>query len=90
MRSSVAFWWKTRCVGPNVFCIVDSLQLYKPGAASAGLRMLTAAWRRPEPDALDPRVKSLNYLNNVLNKHEAKARGGDEALVLNRRGLVAM
>ena len=38
---------------------------------------------------LDPRVKSLNYLNNVLNKHEAKRRGGDEALVLNRRGEVA-
>jgi len=75
------------CRGPEIFCIADTLQLY--AASSVGLRLVTATWRRPEPDALDPRVKSLNYLNNVLNKYEAKSRGGDEALVLNRRGVVA-
>jgi len=76
------------CVVPTVFCVVDSFDLYGPGFGQ-GLRLVTASRRRPDPDVLDPRVKSLNYLNNVLNKHEAKSRGGDEALVLNRRGQVA-
>lgn len=76
------------CLAPKVLCLVDSIDLYGPGARH-GLRLVTASRRRPDPDVLDPRVKSLNYLNNVLNKHEAKCRGADEALVLNRRGQVA-
>jgi len=76
------------CVTPMVLCVVDSFDLYG-SAPGQGLRLVTASRRRPDPDVLDPRVKSLNYLNNVLNKHEAKSRGGDEALVLNRRGQVA-
>lgn len=76
------------CHTPQVFCMVDSIDLYGPGARS-GVRLVTASRRRPDPDVLDPRVKSLNYLNNVLNKHEAKRCGADEALVLNRRGQVA-
>ena len=48
-----------------------------------------ASLRRPAADALDPRVKSLNYLNNVLAKREARLRGADEALILNHAGLVA-
>lgn len=76
------------CAAPRVVCMVDTIDLYGPGAHH-GVRLVTASRRRPDPDVLDPRVKSLNYLNNVLNKHEAKRRGGDEALVLNRRGQVA-
>jgi branched-chain amino acid aminotransferase len=76
------------CASPTVLCVVDSFDLYGPGLGQ-GLRLVTASRRRPDPDVLDPRVKSLNYLNNVLNKHEAKRRGADEALVLNRRGQVA-
>ena len=76
------------CARPQVLCMVDTIDLYGPGA-EGGVRLVTASRRRPDPDVLDPRVKSLNYLNNVLNKHEAKRRGGDEALVLNRRGQVA-
>lgn len=76
------------CHSPTIVCLVDSIDLYG-SAARQGLSLVTASRRRPDPDALDPRVKSLNYLNNVLNKHEAKRRGGDEALVLNRRGQVA-
>ena len=76
------------CVAPTVFCVVDSFDLYGLSLGQ-GLRLVTASRRRPDPDVLDPRVKSLNYLNNVLNKLEAKRRGGDEALVLNRRGQVA-
>ena len=78
----------TTCLEPQVLCMADTIDLYGPGARD-GVRLVTASRRRPDPDVLDPRVKSLNYLNNVLNKHEAKRRGGDEALVLNRRGQVA-
>ncbi len=79
----------TTCTGPEVFCVVDSIELFPPEILSRGIRLVTGTWRRPGPDVLDPRVKSLNYLNNVLNKHEAKLRGGDDALVLNGRGTVA-
>jgi branched-chain amino acid aminotransferase len=77
------------CPKPEVIVIADSLSLYDPERYRVGLRLLTASWRRPDPDVLDPSVKSLNYLNNVLNRCEARQRGGDEALVLNRRGTVA-
>ncbi len=75
------------CAEPRVFCIAGALKLYPVRAG--GIAMATVSWRRPDPDVLDPRVKSLNYLNNVLSKVEAKQRGADEALVLNKRGVVA-
>jgi len=68
-----------------VFCIVGSLSLYPERAVS----LATVSLRRPDPDVLDPRVKSLNYLNNVMAKLAARRGGADEALLLNRRGLVA-
>ena len=79
----------TTCTGPGVFCVVDSIALFPPEVLSRGVRLATGTWRRPGPDVLDPRVKSLNYLNNVLNKHEAKLKGSDDALVLNGGGTVA-
>ncbi len=54
-----------------------------------GVDLITSSLRRPAGDVLDPRVKSLNYLNNVLAKREANLRGADDALVLNAHGLVA-
>ena len=54
-----------------------------------GIAMLTSSFRRPSADVLDPRVKSLNYLNNVLAKLEARQRGADEALLLNGSGEIA-
>jgi branched-chain amino acid aminotransferase len=75
------------CKKPNVFCIAGMLRLYAP--IGDGVRLVTSSFRRPAPDALDPRVKSLNYLNNVLCRMEAKRHGADEALVLNARGTVA-
>ncbi len=74
---------------PKTFCIAGDIALYDTAAAARGLSLVTVSLRRPDPDVLDPCVKSLNYLNNVLAKHEARTRGGDEALVLNRRGTVA-
>ena len=79
----------TRCGPTRTICIVDQLQIYDAAKASAGLELVTVSVRRPAPDALDPRVKSLNYLNSVMAKLEARRRGADEALILNAAGSVA-
>jgi branched-chain amino acid aminotransferase len=79
----------TTCSSPNLICIADAIRLFSPEKLARGLDMVTASVRRPAADALDPRVKSLNYLNSVLAKREAKLRNADEALILNHAGLVA-
>jgi branched-chain amino acid aminotransferase len=79
----------TPCKSPRVVCIVDHLRLYPQEKLDSGIDLVTASLRRPPADVLDPRVKSLNYLNNALCKLEARQRGADEALVLNQAGLVA-
>jgi len=79
----------TTCHAPRLFCIVDRVSLYPEAKLRRGIDLVTASLRRPPPDVLDPRVKSLNYLNNVLAKHEARMRGADEALLLNLSGQVA-
>lgn len=79
----------TTCPNPRVICIVDTISLFPADKLKAGLDMITASVRRPAADMVDPRVKSLNYLNNALAKGEARARGADEALILNHTGLVA-
>jgi branched-chain amino acid aminotransferase len=77
------------CSQPGLFCIAAGLAQLTAEKQAAGLELITSSLRRPAPDVLDPRVKSLNYLNNVLAKREANLRGADDALVLNARGLVA-
>jgi branched-chain amino acid aminotransferase len=72
-----------------LICIVDRIAVYPEHKRSAGIDLLTSSWRRPPADVLDPRVKSLNYLNNVMATLEAKQRGGDEALLLNAAGTIA-
>jgi branched-chain amino acid aminotransferase len=79
----------TQCSEPRLICIVDRIAVYPEHKRSAGIDLLTSSWRRPPADVLDPRVKSLNYLNNVLAKLEVKQRGGDEALLLNAAGAIA-
>ncbi len=79
----------TSCPTPRVLCIVDRLRLYPPELLERGIALATASLRRPPADVLDPRVKSLNYLNNALCKLEARQRGADEALVLNQAGMIA-
>jgi branched-chain amino acid aminotransferase len=77
------------CPAPRLLVIVDRIALYDARQREQGLDLVTVSVRRPPPDVLDPRVKSLNYLNNVLAKREARMRGADEALVLNVHGHVA-
>jgi branched-chain amino acid aminotransferase len=79
----------TQCSQPRLICIVDRIAVYPEQKRSAGIDLLTSSWRRPPADVLDPRVKSLNYLNNVMAKLEAKQRGADEALLLNAAGAIA-
>ncbi|CAG1009866.1 branched-chain amino acid aminotransferase [Myxococcaceae bacterium] len=79
----------TTCPSPRILCIVDAIRLYPAEQLARGLDLVTVSLRRPPADVLDPRVKSLNYLNSVLAKLEAKRRGADEALILNLEGRVA-
>jgi branched-chain amino acid aminotransferase len=79
----------TTCPEPRLICIADQIQLYAAERARRGLDVVTVSVRRPAPDVLDPRVKSLNYLNSVMAKLEARRRGADEALILNAAGAIA-
>jgi len=74
---------------PNVVIIVDGISLYPKEFYEQGLEIITAATIRSHPAALSPRVKSLNYLNNILAKMEAIRGGWIEALMLNHKGEVA-
>jgi branched-chain amino acid aminotransferase len=77
-----------KCRRPTVVIIVDTIQLYPKEAYANGLRMITATTRKIRPDMLNPRVKSLNYLNNILARIEANQAGVDEALMLSHEGYV--
>jgi branched-chain amino acid aminotransferase len=79
----------TTCPQPRLLCIVDRVRIYPQEALLRGISLVTSSLRRPAGDALDPRVKSLNYLNNALAKREARLRGADEALLLGEGGRVA-
>jgi branched-chain amino acid aminotransferase len=74
---------------PQTIIIVDDIQLYPRELYEAGLEIITAATIRNHNNALNPRIKSLNYLNNILAKLEAIRAGCLEAIMLNTRGEVA-
>ena len=78
-----------RTSNPQVIIIADSITLYPPEIYENGMPLVTASTIRNHPAALNPRVKSLNYLNNILAKIEATDAGMLEALMLNQRGEVA-
>ncbi|HEV3164342.1 MAG TPA: branched-chain-amino-acid transaminase [Isosphaeraceae bacterium] len=74
---------------PQVIIITDSIALYPPELYDHGLKIVTAGTMRNHPSALNPRIKSLNYLNSILAKIEATNSGCLEALMLNHKGEVA-
>jgi len=78
-----------KCGRPSIICITDSIALYPKELYEKGLKVVTVPTNRTAINALDPRVKSLNYLNNILAKIEAKMAGGIEAIMLNIDGSVA-
>ncbi|MEQ9461153.1 MAG: branched-chain-amino-acid transaminase [Phycisphaeraceae bacterium] len=78
-----------RCPRPVVFIIADAIKLYPEEMYRDGMAIITASTIRTHPAALSPRVKSLNYLNNILAKIEAIDAGVMEAVMLNHQGYVA-
>ncbi|MFG0336082.1 MAG: branched-chain-amino-acid transaminase [Maioricimonas sp. JB049] len=78
-----------RTSNPQVIIIADTITLYPEELYENGLEIITASTIRNHPVALSPRIKSLNYLNNILAKIEATDAGCLEALMLNHRGEVA-
>jgi branched-chain amino acid aminotransferase len=78
-----------RCPRPTVFIITDKISLYPEELYENGLDIITAATMRNHPNAVNPRLKSLNYLNNILAKIEAIDAGTLEAVMLNHLGFVA-
>jgi len=78
-----------RCSDPQVIIITDKITLYPPEYYENGLELVTAATIRNHPAALSPRIKSLNYLNNIMAKMEGLKAGCVETLMLNHQGEVA-
>lgn len=74
---------------PVVIVIVDDISLYPAELYENGLEVITSSYIRNHPNATNPRVKSLNYLNNILAKIEAIRAGCLEAIMLNHKGEVA-
>jgi branched-chain amino acid aminotransferase len=77
------------CKKPSVIIIADKIQLYPPEYYQRGLDIITVPTVRNLHSALNPAIKSLNYLNNILAKIEANNAGVEEAVMLNAEGYVA-
>lgn len=78
-----------KCKQPQVVVIAEPLAIFPKHLYETGLEIITVATRRNRPDVLSPKVKSLNYLNNVLVRIEAHLANVSEALMLNDQGYVA-
>ncbi len=78
-----------RCKRPSVIIIADKIQLYPPALYQKGMEIVTVPTTRSLHSALNPAIKSLNYLNNILAKIEAINAGCEEAVMLNAEGYVA-
>lgn len=77
-----------RCPIPGVICIADQIRLFPPEHYESGMRVVVANRPKTPIACLDPRIKSLNYLNNILAKCEAIQYQCDECIMLNTDGFV--
>ena len=77
-----------RCPVPGIICIADQIRLYPEDSYSKGMRVVVAKRPKTPVACLDPKIKSLNYLNNILAKVEAIDAGCDEAIMLSQDGWV--
>ena len=98
--TATSAWWSraasgtlglnpNRCKNPSVIIIADKIQLYPPEFYERGMDIVTVPTTRNLHSALNPAIKSLNYLNNILAKIEANNAGCEEAIMLNAEGFVA-
>ncbi|MBU3966223.1 MAG: branched-chain-amino-acid transaminase [Euryarchaeota archaeon] len=78
-----------KCPVPNVFIITQEWGAMYGDLYEKGLTGVTVGIRRNAPEALPPNIKSMNYLNNILAKIEANAKGGDEAIMIDVHGNVS-
>ena len=78
----------TKCAKPTVFIIVTDIQVYPAELYARGVKVITSATRQVSHEAFDARVKSLNYLKNVLAKIDANRARAQEAILLNAEGFV--
>jgi len=78
-----------KCGKPGIIIIADKIALYDPSVYEKGMAVITASVIRNHPNAVSPRIKSLNYLNNILATIEASDAGVAEAIMLNHEGNVA-
>src|SRR5262245_14735900 len=78
-----------RCKNPSVIVIADKIQLYPQEMYERGMAIVTVPTTRNLHNAVNPAIKSLNYLNNILAKIEANIAGVEEAIMLNAEGYVA-
>jgi len=78
-----------RCKNPSVIIIAGKIQLYPAELYKKGMEIVTVPTVRNLHSALNPAIKSLNYLNNILAKIEANNSGCEEAIMLNAEGFVS-
>ncbi len=78
----------TKCPKQTVFIIADTIKIYPDEIYKKGMKIVTVSTRRNLLEALNPRIKSLNYLNNVLATLEVNRTDAQEGLMLNARGYV--
>ncbi|MFQ6107653.1 MAG: branched-chain-amino-acid transaminase [Thermoplasmata archaeon] len=78
-----------RCGTPTLIVIAATLPPLYGEKSSEGLRLIASSWRRNPPQALNPNIKSLNYLNNILAMLEVIEKGMDEAIMLDMEGYVS-
>lgn len=77
-----------KCAKAAVYIIAGAIRLYPEDKYRNGLKTIICSTRRNRPDTLNPQVKTLNYLNNILGKIEAIRAGVDEGIMLNDAGYV--
>jgi len=78
----------TKCPHSGIYCIAGTITLFPQETYDNGLEVVTVSTRRNNFNSLNPRIKSLNYLNNILAKIEANRAGVMEAIMLNQEGYV--
>jgi branched-chain amino acid aminotransferase len=78
-----------KCPTPSAIIITDLIEMYPKEMYEKGMSVITSSVIRNHPNALSPRIKTLNYLNNILAKIEAADAGVPEAVMLNQEGNVA-
>ena len=77
------------CATPSVIVIANDVRVYPRELYAGGIKVMTSATRQVSHEAVDPRIKSLNYLKNILAKIDAQQAGAHEAIMLNAEGFIA-